>query len=173
MISDQFHQVRTKRHQLWPMKRTLSGPRWYFQPPKLWKIILYLKATQSVVFCYFTPTELRQMGKLSLKRCTYFETQRMKRILAYKEWGEERSRQWKGMIKDPELGKFLGCSRSWDSVTVEGTWGTRERAEDEAGERTGTEREGLVSHREVFESCSEYSGKPLNNFKHKKNHDLY
>lgn len=122
MISDQFHQVRTKRHQLWPMKRTLSGPRWYFQPPKLWKIILYLKATQSVVFCYFTPTELRQMGKPSLKRCTYFETQRMKRILAYKEWGEERSRQWKGMIKDPELGKFLGCSRSWDSVTVEGIW---------------------------------------------------
>lgn len=44
---------------------------------------------------------------------------------------------------------------------------------DDAGERTGTEWEGLVSHREVFESCSEYSGKPLNNFKHKKNHDLY
>jgi len=66
-----------------------------------------------VVFCYNrSPTELRQMANASLKRWHLVQDLNDEKNIDRQDQGEEHFKQWKAMLKDPELGKFLECSRS-------------------------------------------------------------
>lgn len=66
-----------------------------------------------MVLCYNrSPAELRQMENTSLKRWHLVQDLNDEKNVDRQDQGEEHSKQWKGILKDPVVGKFLECARS-------------------------------------------------------------